>query len=335
MAPLRRATRRGARASAWIGVAVACALAVPTLAVAETGPPVPLHVSVSGANGEGRIEAPGRTCAEGGSGAYWNYDYGSRLAAGAFSAQPGDLRLHLALHSDQVRFPNTQEQVLSEGPRAFLQGTDSLATLANSRGTLTLRLRSGTCDVPSLTFDGVSAAGPGAWEVEGGDGSYRDATGSGTFALAADVAPGADNPFSLQLDGAVAVLQPQLGVEVLSTYWGSLGTDYLSRRVTVVYRITNTGQGDAFNATVASITSSTQGVTPLGATNLRLGDLPAGDSEVVQVRFQLGLLGPCKLVILGCQFTTSTKVSWSDALDVVSQPAATSSAKAPTLPPPL
>lgn len=155
MAALGRATRRGARAFAWVGAAVAGALAVPTFAVAETGPPVPLQVSVSGANGEGRIEAPGRTCAEGGDGAYWNYDYGSPLAAGAFSAQPGELRLHLALHSDQVRFPNTQDEVVAEAPRAFLQGTDSFATLANSRGTLTLRLRSGTCEAPSLTFEAL------------------------------------------------------------------------------------------------------------------------------------------------------------------------------------
>src|SRR3546814_5433025 len=77
---------------------------------------------------------PGRTCAEGGTGAYWNYDYSAPLAQGAFSYQPGDLRLHLALHSDSVRFPNTEVPVLAEGPQAFLQGSDSHASLANSRG---------------------------------------------------------------------------------------------------------------------------------------------------------------------------------------------------------
>src|SRR3546814_21079097 len=101
---------------------------------------------------------------------------------------------------------------------------------------------------------------------------------------------------------------------VLGSYWGSLGTDYLSRRVTVVYRVSNEGAGDAFGAEVESITSSTAGVTPIGGTHLPLGDLPAGDSEVVALRFQLGLLGPCQLVILNCAFSTQTDVSWTDAL---------------------
>src|SRR3546814_9384382 len=78
------------------------------------GPAQPLQAAVDGANGEGRIETPGRTCAEGGTGAYWNYDYSAPLAQGAFSDQPGDLRLHLALHSDSVRFPNPEVPVLAE-----------------------------------------------------------------------------------------------------------------------------------------------------------------------------------------------------------------------------
>ena len=298
-------------------------------------PPVPLDVDVSGANGAGHIETPGRTCAEGGQGAYWNYDYSAALAAGAFSQQPGDLRLHVALHSDQVRFPGSLSPTPAGPPRAFLQGDDSHASLANSRGTVKLRLRSGTCDEPSLSFDGISSAGTGTWEIASGQGSYREATGSGTFALTAAVAPGADNPFTLALDGQINVLQPALQVEVIETYWGSLGTDYLTRRVTVAYRITNTGPGDAFGGKVLKITSSTPGVAPLGGTNLRLGDLQPGESEVVQVRFQLGLLGPCQLVILGCNFSTTTEVDWSDALDVVRHPSMTTPAKAPTLPPPL
>src|SRR3546814_2441961 len=122
---------------------------------------------------------------------------------------------------------------------------------------------------------------------------------------------------------------------VLGSYWGSLGTDYLSRRVTVVYRVSNEGAGDAFGAEVEAITSSTAGVTPIGGTHLPLGDLPAGDSEVVALRFQLGLLGPCQLVILNCAFSTQTDVSWTDALDTSRPASATNAASAPNLPPPL
>lgn len=333
MRSLQRA--RSTRRRLVLGSVAMAGLVLVPAADAGVGPSTPLSVSVSGANGEGRIETPGRTCADGGDGAYWNYDYSSPLPADAFSGAPADLRLHLALHSDEVRFPNSGPPVVAGPPRAFLQGTDSYATLASSRGTVTLRLQSGSCDEPTLDFDGGSAAGGGTWEVGAGDGAYREATGAGTFELTADVDPGADNPFTLALDGALAVLQPSLQVEVLGTYWGSLGTDYLTRRVTVAYRITNVGDGDAFDATVGSITSPTNGVTPLGGTNLRLGDLAAGDSEIVRVRFQLGLLAPCRVVILGCQFNTVTQVQWSDALDVVSEPTATTSAKAPTLPPPL
>jgi hypothetical protein len=311
----------------------------PTTSRAQEGPttgePVALLVDAAGANGEGRIETPGRRCADGGQGAYWNYDYGAPLDGGVFSSLPGDLRLHLALHSDLVRFPNSGTPVLVDGPSAFLLGDDSHATLANARGTLRVRLRSGSCDGPTLSFDGVSGAGGGTWEVDSGQGSYREATGSGTFTVQADVAPGADNPFALQLDGDVAVLQPNLQVEVLGTFWGSLGTDYVTRRVTVTYRVTNTGPGDAFDARIAEITSSTPGVVPLGAGGIRLGDLEPGDSEVRNVRFQLGLAGPCELVILDCRFTTETDVEWHDALDVVTTPTATNTAQAPTLPPPL
>ncbi len=320
-----------------VAVAATGALGQPSASGSVGGvPPVPVVVSVSGANGAGNIETPGRTCAEGGQGAYWNYDYSAPVVPGAFSKQPGDLRLHLALHSDQVRFPGSLSPTPGGGPpRAFLLGDDSHASLANPRGTMKIRLRSGTCAAPSLDFDGITSAGAGTWEVSDGQGSYREASGSGAFTMRADVAPGADNPFTLQLDGQVNVLQPALKVEVLKAYWGSLGTDYLSRRVTVAYRVTNEGPGDAFGAKVLKVTSSTPGVVPLGGTNLPLGDLEAGDTEVVAVRFQLGLLGPCQLVILGCTFATTTHVDWFDALDVISQPSATTTAKAPTLPPPL
>lgn len=307
------------------------AVALPELPVA----PVPIGISVSGANGEGRIEAPGRSCADGGAGAYWNYDYDAPISAGDFSGLPGELTLHLALHSDIVRHPNTGPRLSTTGPRAFLQGEDSYAVLANDRGTVKVRLQSGTCESPTLQFDGSSGAGAGTWAVAGGQGAYRDVAGSGSFTVAADVNPGADNPFALDLQGTLDVLQPSLDVQVVGAFWGSLGLDYLTRRVTVLYQVTNSGPGDAFDARLASTVPTAPGVAVLGSQSSQLGDLEAGDSEVRAVRFQLGLLQPCQLIILSCTFDATTTVSWSDALDVVSTPSATTQATAPDLPPPL
>src|SRR3546814_18454097 len=77
---------------------------------------------------------------------------------------------------------------------------------------------------------------------------------------------------------------------------------------------------------MGSITAARGGASPLAGTHLPLGDLPAGDSEVVALRFQLGLLGPCQLVILNCAFSTQTDVSWTDAL-ATSRPASATNAR--------
>ena len=329
--------RRGHR---WTALAFAVPATLGLIGVspssaAEYGAPTPINVNVSGANGEGRIETPGRTCAEGGQGAYWNYDYGAQLPAGVFSSLPGDVRMHLALHSDVIRFPNTGPVLPMTPAAAFLIGDDSHASVANDRGTIKVRLTSGTCNTPTLAFNGITTAGSGTWSVDSGQGSYRQATGSGTFTVQADVAPGADNPFSLQLAGTVQVLQPNLKVEVIGTFWGSLGTDYLTRRVSVVYRITNVGVGDAFGASITNITSQ-PGAQPMANPPILLGDIPAGESRTFSTRHQLQLLGPpCFLVILGCNFQTTMTVNLPDALDQPHVLSDTVAAKAPLLPPPL
>jgi hypothetical protein len=54
---------------------------------------------------------------------------------------------------------------------------------------------------------------------------------------------------------------------------------------------------------------------------------------LVTVRYQLGLLQPCVLVILNCNFNTALTVDWLDALDLPSTEHASLPAKAPNLPP--
>ena len=297
----------------------------------------PSGFSITAVDGAGNSTTPGRSCAEGGAGAAWHYDYGQKLAPGAFSALESEARVHLDVHSDTQRYTNSAG-AYAPGSTAFLQGDESHVSFMNQRGSVRLRLRSGTCTNPSLAFNGSNASGGGTWTVDAGTGAYRDVTPSGgTFAINnAEVNPGADNILSRNLAGALTVPDPSLKLEVLGTYWGGLGTDYLTRRATVIFKITNTGPGDAFAATFQSSSSPTAGVTPMGPSPLSLGDLPSGASQVVLVRYQLGLLsGPCKLILLGCSFGASATVNFPDAFDAPHVLTATVPTKAPNLPPPL
>ena len=299
---------------------------------------VPLTFTVQATNGEGNSRTPGRPCGDGGDGAYWHYDYGSALAGGIFSSLAGEVRVHLDLHSDLARFPNTAGAYPAPGggPTAFLLGGESHASLLNDRGSLKLRLTSGSCATPTLAFDGSTASGPGQWAVHAGAGAYRQAAGTGTFTLTqAEVNPGADNRLQMSFSGGVDVLQPSLKVEVLGSYWGQLGADYVSRRPTVVYRITNTGPGDSFGARLVDAQPATNGVRVLGPRQLALGDLSSGESIQVEIRWQLGTTAPCALVILGCRFDTTLTVDLPDALDVRHVSSKTVAAKAPLSPPPL
>jgi hypothetical protein len=297
----------------------------------------PVALRLQAVDGSGNSTTPGRSCADGGAGASWHYDYGTKVAPGGFSQLDSESRVHLDLHSDTQRYQNASG-AYAAGSTAFLQGQESHASLLNQRGSVKLRLSSGTCAAPTLAFNGSNATGAGTWTVDSGSGAYRDVAGSGTFVLNnAEVNPGADNALDLALNGSLTIPDPALQVEVVSTYWGSLGTDYLTRRATVVFKVTNTGQGDAFNVAVQSVSSPTQGVTPVpSAFPMRLLDLPAGTSQTFQVRYQFSLLaGPCKLVLLACAFQASATVDLPDAFDVPHVLTGTASTKAPTLPPPL
>jgi hypothetical protein len=333
------------------------ALLVLTVATATVGivyaPPVaagpvpqPLTISVSGDNGVNRIQDPGRRCAEGGSGQYRHASIEAPLPtspnAVISSSLPGVIRGSFDVHHDGDEPVGTP--LTGAAAKAFLQGTESHVTLSNQRGSVQLRLTSGTCASPTLAFDGTTVTGSGTWTVDPGSttGSYHPApdttsTGSGTFTFSLGVAPGADNPWTVNINGSIAVPQPHLKVEVLSTTWGNLGVDYVTRRPTVTYRITNTGPGDTFNPVLTSATSPTNGVTTLGVVPQNLPDLASGQSTTVSVRYQLGLLAPCALVILGCQFDTTLAVSMPDVLDKADSPPppATVHSRAPDLPPPL
>ncbi|MGI8685068.1 MAG: hypothetical protein ACR2MO_08290 [Acidimicrobiales bacterium] len=313
-----------------------------------------LQVNLSGANGVVRTTEPGLTCADDGKGSYRHYSVEAPLAPGALSKLAGSARSTLDIHYDGAK------ALTGGGPNAFLLGGESHVTLANQRGSVQVALRAGSCTAPALAFDGTTAnlAG-GAWATGdvAGSGAYRQATGSGTYTFSAEANPGADNAWSLKLNGSIAVLQPGLTVKVERTYWGNLGLDYVTRVVTVVYRIANTGPGDSFGSRFKGAASLTTGVRACGEPQGLLSSCPAGappeqplgdlqscpdstipstcDSELVSVRYRVDLLGPCALILLGCQFNANVQVELPDALDVATTKSATVPVRAPDLPPPL
>jgi hypothetical protein len=354
-------TRGGVSRRAWSLVAVVLATSVAATSAdvgAQTdglGPPRALATSLTSATGSGRIDQ-GLACDQGGDGGYWHYDYEAPLAKGVItgpdSTLAGTSRLHLDLHSEDGIVRATPGEPPGD---AWLQGTESSVTMSNQRGTVRMALQSaggGDCDgAHGLTFDGITATGGGTWEITEATGSYREAVGTGAASLRADVAPGADNPAQLDLSGTIAVLQPNLELEVVDTYWAFLGAHYLLRYVTVIYRVTNTGPGDAFNVRLTAASSPTTGVKlvgplpfntstqSLGPVPQHLADIPSGQSEIVRLRWGLPNPSgnpPCNFIILGCRFDTTLTFEMPDALDVVG-PAkvATVEAKAPDFPPPV
>lgn len=356
------------------GVVLAAAAVVVVLAFSSAvgaqgaglGSPQQLQTAVSNTSGTGLID-PGLSCDEGGDGGYWHYDYEAALEPGVITGAenplPGNLRMHLDLHSEEHIVRSQPGEVPAPSQSAWLQGGDSAVTLSNQRGTVTLELRStngGDCTPPhGLTFDGLQASGPATWEITDSTGSYRDAVGDGTASFSASVAPGADNAWDLSLDGDIAVLQPDLQLEVVDTYWAFLGTHYLARIVTVIYRVTNTGPGDAFGVWLTEADSPTQGVELIGPLPLigdippewaqdpeaigpvpqYLADLPSGDSTIVRLRYKLPKPSgnpPCHFIILGCEFESTLTFDMPDALDVVEAPkSATVDVSAPDFPPPI
>lgn len=360
MVPTSVARRLGFRRGAFVVLVAVSAINVPPSAadipLPDRGVPHAFVAAVNQASpgagaAAGRINT-GESCAEGGKGGSWHYGYEASLPNNVLTNSapiPGDLRLNLDLHSEkhQVRTAPEPLGAAPPDPTAFLLGDSSRVSMSNRRGTVRLALQSGSCDAPSLAFNGTTAAGNGTWGIVGSSGAYRQAAGSGTFALRADVAPGADNPWDLRLSGSIAVLKPKLKVEVTDTYWGFLGAHYALRWVSVIYKVTNVGQGDAFDVRLTGASSPTPGVAligpidgnvALGPIPQNLGDLSAGESERVLLRWQLPLPAktpPCQLVILGCAFDNTLTFRVPDALDDVTVQSSTARAVAPNLPPPV
>lgn len=322
-----------------------------------------ISTAADGTNGRTRIERS-LPCGGGqGDSGYWHFQAEDPLPPGVITAPastlPGDLRLYADVHSPFHTIRTSPEPVVSPGPTAnaaYLPPGSSRVALSNARGTVKLGLVGGACPPATMpfSFNGAQANGGGTWQVLSTSGSYRQAIGSGTYTLAASVLPGADNPWTLGLAGAIKVLQPQVDVRLLETYWGRDGVDYAARQLAAVYQVTNVGAGDSYGAALTAASSPTPGAslirisingynllldgnTPIGGFPRSLGDLASGEQVQITVVWQLPLPAnkpPCKAVILGCQIDTSLTVSTPDALDLPVTKTVAIPVKAPNLPPP-
>lgn len=191
-------------------------------------------------------------------------------------------------------------------------------TFTTSRGTIGLLLDSGSCEAPTLSgSDPRVAAGPATWAVDPAQttGGYVGATGTGTAQLALELAPGARNDWSVQLTGQLEVLQPNVTVSFIRSYWGGLGAGFTGRRATVIYRFTNEGPGRTYGAVLTAAGSPVDGITAPTFTALRLGDLQPGQSTDVTVHFRLDAKDARGPLVTRRELWTSLRLLTPDALD--------------------
>ncbi|MEU9037099.1 hypothetical protein AB0D45_19655 [Streptomyces sp. NPDC048352] len=287
--------RSAARRAAVVVTALLAGLAVTVVPAGAAGRgPDPVTVSGSGADGV-VTSAPG--CPAGPLTDGRTVGGGAALGPGVFSALPSQMAVHLPFRVG--------------GTQAALPAADTQVTIANARGFVTVQLDGGSCDAPGLSYNGTTASGTGAWHVVSNTtpaNAYRGASGSGSFSLNADATPGTDKPWGLDLLGSVSLLQPQVAV-THRAYWGGIG-NYLTRTLSVEYRIRNTGSGDAFNVKLLDALPTGSGITRLGPVPQTVGSIRSGATASVVVRYRV-----CGLAVVGCRFTADTRTSLTDALD--------------------
>lgn len=273
--------------------------------VAAPSVPQPLTLQLSGHAPLLEIPVPGTTVLSCNEGAATSWGFADAVdLEPALGEQPGLARVGL--------------DVKPTGAGAFLLPDQSAVTFSTQHGAVRLDLHAGDCGSGPLAWDGTTTSGTGTWTVDDAyttDG-YRQATGSGTFDLTATFGPERTNPWTLSLDGQLTVLSPALRIQEISSHWGALGADYAGRVLTVVFRITNTGPGDAFR-TLLQTPTTPDGIAAIEARPSVLGDLSPGESVDVTVRYRVGLRGARKgPLLIQRAFDGTVPVTVHDALDV-------------------
>ncbi len=305
------------RASAFFGLIMLVAFLVPPALHAATSS---VFIEAQAVDGAGTAE-PGVACADGGFGDSWTYAYSPTVSSGPLSSS--SLVLDLELRSDATGAENPAD------PTAWLHGDETSLTFSNERGTLVLSLSSGSCGQPTLAFDGSSTSGSGTWAVASASGSYRQAVGSGTFSLDAEVGPGAGNSLDLDLGGSISVLDPALAVEVVRAKWDG-APDAGFHYATVTYLVTNAGVGDAFGVRLTGASSGTAGIVSVESLPEAIGDIAAGESSLMQVRYRFDSKRVCVVKGEGCAFDAGLSIEMPDALDAPATFTTTERVRVPT-----
>ncbi|MGE7389997.1 hypothetical protein ACQKM2_31405 [Streptomyces sp. NPDC004126] len=294
--------RSAARRVAAVAIALLAGVAVATAPAGAAGRvPDPVTVNASGADG---VVTSSAGCPAGPLTGGRTLSGSDTLDAGVFSSLPTQMAVNLPF-----RVGGAQSALPPEGIHV---------TLTNARGSMTVRLDGGTCDAPELLYNGTVASGAATWQVvpdSTSTNAYRNASGSGFFSVNADVTLGGGKPWGLDLLGNISLLQPQIAV-THRAYWGGLG-NYLSRTLSVEYRIRNTGSGDAFNVKLLDALPTGSGITRLGPVPQTVGSIRSGATASVVVRYRV-----CGIAVVGCRFTAGTQTSLTDALDGNPQTAA-------------
>ncbi|MFD0357325.1 hypothetical protein ACFVHW_26830 [Streptomyces sp. NPDC127110] len=287
--------RSAARRTAVAAMALLAAVAV-TAAPARAAGRVPDPLNVTGSSAAGEVGSD--------SGCSSGPLTDGRLFLGSASLAPGQFSSLAAQMGVSLPFRVGAGQ-------AALPEDDTRVVLVNPRGTLTLALKAGTCSSPTLALGGSTVSGTGTWTVVPDStpaNAYRGASGTGSFNVTADVTLGSGRSWSLSLTDSVSLLQPQVAV-THRAYWGGLG-NYLSRTLSVEYRIRNTGSGDAFNVKLLDALPTGSGITRLGPVPQTVGSIRSGATASVVVRYRV-----CGIAVVGCRFTANTQTSLTDALD--------------------
>jgi len=278
------------------------ALTIALALIGSSAGAAPIGIAASGSNGESTPPPgppTGQPCMPEDATTFVASD---ALAPGELAAPPGSLGLSLG--------------ILPDGGSAFLLPDQSFVSLSNQRGTIRLQLTSGSCGSPTLSYDGSSASGSATWSVDpaGTAGSYREATGSGTGTFTAGLTPGTTNPWSLNLNGAIEVLQPSVTASLLESTWAHQPKHTSGKVATVTYLVTNEGPGDAFGSMLLDA-QAPGGVVPVDFQPAALGDLAAGETTEVVIRWEIPKPnhGPRPKA-----FDSTLTIQQADALDVAS-----------------
>jgi hypothetical protein len=275
--------------------AAACACALPAHAATIS------NLSLLAINGQGTYDGT-LPCSASADGPSWLYSW----QGGAFPSSGTALR---GTWDGTVEVHQTDQSQ----PGAYVPpGTGRLAVQTQSLGSMNFIFSGGSCTDASmsLTIDASGdpfASGTLPLTANGGTGSLRGLTGTGTAAAGLELGPGADNTAHILISGTFHALAPALAVGGPTVFWPS-ATQYLNHNLSVTIPVSDSGPyattGDAFGVTITRATLSA--INPSSGVPASLGNIPDGQGRAATVTFHGATPGQ--------HYTLSVTATAADAL---------------------